>query len=72
MDNDPTSPAARLKRYWAVRGHDIAAWIEILEVKGARVTSLPCLRSNLINGLPPSHPLVVGARGSPNSKPTVD
>jgi hypothetical protein len=55
-----------------VRGHAIKVWTEILEVKGARVTSVPCLRSNLINGLPPDHPLIVGARERTPNKPTVD
>jgi hypothetical protein len=47
--------AARLRKYWADRGYRVHAWAERFEIPKASDKSqvLYCVRSSLINGLPP-------------------
>jgi hypothetical protein len=60
MNDDPltlagaTALAAQLRRYWAWRGYDIKTWVELVETK-ARNGSVHCVKSTLINGLPPNY-----------------
>jgi hypothetical protein len=51
-----TALAVQLTRYWAQRGYDIRAWVELAETKAAHGNSVHCVKSTLINGLPPGYP----------------
>jgi hypothetical protein len=46
--------AEQLRRYWAQRGYSIETRIEVAEAHN-RNGSVHCVKSNLINGLPPNY-----------------
>jgi hypothetical protein len=60
--DDPATPegaavqATRLKTYWARRGYDIKTWFEVIET-ATRNGGVACVRSTLVNGLPPRGPI---------------
>jgi hypothetical protein len=43
---------ARLRRFWKERGHAVKFWVEVVNMRSVLSETLPCVRSNLVNGLP--------------------
>ncbi len=49
--------AYRLRAYWRTKGHEIETSIESVKMTASgHATCLYCVRSNLVNGLPPGMP----------------
>jgi hypothetical protein len=44
--------AARLRAFWLGRGYNLRTWVKPLQV--SEVTTIYCVRSELIDGLPPA------------------
>jgi hypothetical protein len=49
---DAETLAEYLRSYWRDKGHKIAVWTETVSARDNR-TPVYCLRSDLVNGLPP-------------------
>jgi hypothetical protein len=49
------SLAQKLRQYWLGRGYAIKTYIEAIETRAVneQATKVFCVRSNLVNGLPP-------------------